>query len=1407
MTQPLSEHPNARKLALGLALLWAPVGRTRMVEAMKAMGFHTGSERGFDAAEVKRQLQVLQDRGWLWMGDLSHGRERLFPSKGKLSFDHGLLYCLSDPGRAQMYRELLEEFTPEDLEIKLFRTWGVDPEYWWRLPLHDRASRSGLVRLKLFTGATREDLRELKARLSYYGWENIWREVCLESFDPELFRRVDGQWRSEALTQIMADLLGGFYQDYYQDVYRWILDTTARDPASQPSSVRHHVAAVRILRGDREEAARLLEGLDTGFSDSLHAALRAQEGDWAGARTAFEEALKRMRKELGKRDRFLFPAIGCLYPLSLLALHTVDDLEAARKFCQAESGKRNKDGTHGWLLWVHAIAVRLGTADPETTAFSVGRWRGTAHLENLWRVLLRTWLGRETFPAVQRGQEDPMDELVGSVRAHLKKLEFGWLDDLVATCASVYAGGDPPPGFFVSAAQEKWRLVLDALAALSGSTGKGKGKRAPAAKRMLWAVSVDGSGRILDVSPLEQRRGKRGWNAPRPVPLSRLAKATKLDPVDAAVARSVKAERYYASRFRMDRATAMLALVEHPRVVLAHDTSRLVEVSRGTAGLEVLREGDVFRVVMNPPPHEPEDEEDEWGPARDANVQREAEELRFVHVAVESPTRIRVVHYTEQQRAVAQILASDVTVPAGAEEELQRTLRALSGHFEIQSDHTAPARQQDPETRLRAELASAGHGVLLRLVAAPLGPNGPRLTPGLGRPRLMATVDGEPVATMRDLTAERAGVDRVLDAVGFLEDPFSGDQVIEWLVEDPELALALIAELPSVEAVAGLDWPRGAPVRVVPVHPSAVSVRVTTDRDWFGMEGEVQVAEGLVLSFAALLAAGAGRSRFIPMGDGTYAALSRELHERVRELSALTQTVGDTVQVPHAAVSLVEEFAEDTTMEADNAFRERVDRLRDARGWTPPVPSGLQATLRPYQEDGFVWAMRLARAGFGACLADDMGLGKTIQAMGVLLSRASEGPALVVAPTSVCGNWASEIRRFAPSLDPTIFGGGDREAAIASAGAGSVIIVSYGLMLQEQKLFASRTWSTLVADEAQAVKNAGAKRSRALFALDAGFRLALSGTPIENRLSELWSIMRFCNPGLLASSRRFQEHFAGPIERDGDRDAQRRLRRLVGPFVLRRTKGEVLRDLPERTELVLHVDADVAEVAHYEALRRTAVSEALDVAGASPGQSQFHILALLTKLRRAACDPRLVTPEYPGRGAKVRAFFELAEELVANGHKALVFSQFVDFLTLLREPLDEAGVAYQYLDGSTPAAERTRRVSSFQAGEGDLFLISLKAGGFGLNLTAADYVVITDPWWNPAAEDQAMGRAHRIGQSRPVTAYRLVREGTLEEGILRLHHEKRALAEGILADSGEARAIPDSEELLALMRGEDLEPA
>jgi SNF2 family DNA or RNA helicase len=351
-------------------------------------------------------------------------------------------------------------------------------------------------------------------------------------------------------------------------------------------------------------------------------------------------------------------------------------------------------------------------------------------------------------------------------------------------------------------------------------------------------------------------------------------------------------------------------------------------------------------------------------------------------------------------------------------------------------------------------------------------------------------------------------------------------------------------------------------------------------------------------------------------------------------------------------------------------------------------------------------------------------------------------------------------------------------------------------------VFAGRTWRTLVLDEAQAIKNATAKRSQAVFDLQADFRLALSGTPIENRLSELWSIMRVCNPGLLGTLQLFNLRFAVPIERDRHKGAQRTLRKLIAPFILRRTKAQVLDDLPPRTELTLVVEGDETERAHYEALRRQAVRDAERALSAgAPGQAHLNILAQLTRLRRAACDPRLVTPDLKAPGAKVKAFGELAAELTANGHKALVFSQFVDFLGLLREPLDAAGIRYQYLDGSTPAAERTRRVAAFQEGDGELFLISLKAGGFGLNLTVADYVVIADPWWNPAAEDQASGRAHRIGQQRPVTVYRLVHKGTLEEKIVALHQDKRELADSVL-EGHDTTGPLQAEDLVNLMLGD-----
>ena len=359
------------------------------------------------------------------------------------------------------------------------------------------------------------------------------------------------------------------------------------------------------------------------------------------------------------------------------------------------------------------------------------------------------------------------------------------------------------------------------------------------------------------------------------------------------------------------------------------------------------------------------------------------------------------------------------------------------------------------------------------------------------------------------------------------------------------------------------------------------------------------------------------------------------------------------------------------------------------------------------------------------------------------------------------------------------------------------MISSYGLLQQEGELLAAVSWETVVLDEAQAIKNMATQRSQAAMNLQAGFRLITTGTPLENHLGELWNLFRFINPGLLGSHKSFNDRFAGPIERQQDKKARNHLRKLIRPFILRRTKSQVLEELPSRTEIVYHVELGSEERAFYEALRQQSLER---IAQADdPGKLRFQILAELMKLRRACCNPRLVMPGVGLPGAKLAAFTEIVTELRDNGHKALVFSQFVDHLAILRAELERLKMAYQYLDGSTPVKERKKAVDSFQAGDGEIFLISLKAGGSGLNLTAADYVIHMDPWWNPAVEDQASDRAHRIGQLRPVTIYRLVTRQTIEEQIVELHRSKRDLADSLLEGSDMGSRVT-AEDLLTLLR-------
>jgi len=1379
---------DTHKVALAGALLWSYCTRTDLYNLLPLLEIKNSAGRNFTSEQVKTALDELKGKQLV----LEHAQRPGY-------------FLLADALRIMLYQQLLDLRDGGELVDVISRFYHFDFRQTRYYGIGNRPGIIALLRALLLAGKGREELAPLVNALNQeQNWGQFGGHAVLLPFDAASFKRIDPYWQSELANRAVISVCNHWSGDMLP-VVDWAIEQLQTRPTSLAPYLRMALADIALQRGDHDLLQKALHGIDGGGCDALRAAAMIAEGQWESGQQAFEAALKRGQAETGTRKRVFPDSISWLYPLCLLAQGGSKQLELARKFCTGEAGKRTPSAHDDWGRWVNAIDARLGNAPLVASAFSLQDSRYEQYsLQLFWKVMLAAWLGPDTLgKAIAPGKSS----VLGELRRRLQKGQLSLLLGMLDSAEIVLDGGEPPAGFFVAGKGEQWREVLSALQELAGESASGtKGKDDAEKNRILWTLTIGKHGELLDIKPFEQKRSSRGWSSPKVLPLSRLAANQELPPADARVARCLRAERQYAKRFNVDLAAAIGALVGHPAVALDSATGQLVDLVETPPELEVVRKGD--KIVMQiSPPLRAETEDSYYF---DAEEKRDADALRLITLLPDGPQRVRLVRYSVAQRRAAQLVSGRFAVPAnveGAQADLDKTLQALAGHFQVHADAAQASRQVACESRLRAELAPVGEALSLRLVAAPLGADGPRLPVGRGRLRLMAAIGGDTRGTERNLAAEKKHLENLLDAFPFLDD-VGGAENCEWLIEDPEVALGLVEALPGLAAIAGVDWPKGKSVRVISVDAGKLGITVSKERDWFRVSGQARLDEGLVVKLETLLAAARDKSRFIPMGDGVYAALTRSLKQKLLDLAAVAEIDKHGSKVPQIAAAWLDEVLDGTELGASADFRQAIDRLRTAQTTEPKLPKSLRADLRPYQEEGYQWAMRLAAAGMSGCLADDMGLGKTLQALAVMLERAKGGATLVIAPTSVCGNWLAEALRFAPSLNTRIYSEaseGERQQLVSEAGPQDVLIVSYTLLQLAQDRFAGRHWHTVVADEAQAIKNAAAKRSQAVFDLPADFRLALSGTPVENRLAELWSIMRFVNPGLLGAIGRFNERFSVPIERNRDRDAQHVLKRLIGPFVMRRTKGQVLQDLPPRTELILSVTPEVAEAAHYEALRRQAISDVSALnqnqGGAQAGQARFNVLAQLTKLRRAACDPRLTSPEFGIAGAKVQAFAELAAELTANGHKTLVFSQFVDFLQILRAPLDAAGISYQYLDGATPAAERSKRVAAFQAGDSDLFLISLKAGGFGLNLTAADYVVITDPWWNPAAEDQAMGRAHRIGQLRPVTVYRLVGKGTIEERIVDLHHDKRALADSILAE-GNASTLPSTEDLVALIRGE-----
>lgn len=461
-------------------------------------------------------------------------------------------------------------------------------------------------------------------------------------------------------------------------------------------------------------------------------------------------------------------------------------------------------------------------------------------------------------------------------------------------------------------------------------------------------------------------------------------------------------------------------------------------------------------------------------------------------------------------------------------------------------------------------------------------------------------------------------------------------------------------------------------------------------------------------------------------------------------------------------------------------------------------PAGLQATLRDYQRAGLAWLQLLREQGFGGVLADDMGLGKTLQTLAHLLIEKAQGrldrPALVVAPTSLVFNWRREAARFAPDLRVLVLHGADRHRRFAALGRADLVLTTYALLPRDLDALRRQRWHLLVLDEAQNIKNARSKAAQSVGKLDSRHRLCLTGTPLENHLGELWSLFNFLMPGYLGDDASFRRRFRTPIEKHEDAGVRAQLAQRIAPFLLRRTKSEVARELPPRTEMIRSVALEGGQRDLYETVRAAMQAEVqAEIERRGLALSRITLLAALLRLRQICCDPRLLKTEEAQRvkeSAKLDLLMTLLPEMLREGRRILLFSQFTSMLALIEQALRERGIGYLLLTGATQ--DRESLVDRFQREEVPLFLISLKAGGVGLNLTAADTVIHYDPWWNPAVENQATDRAHRIGQDKPVFVYKLISEGTVEEKIAELQARKHALAESLFAESAESLALDDA---------------
>ncbi len=1199
-----------------------------------------------------------------------------------------------------------------------------------------------------------------------------------EPLNLELLNNLSEELKSATLNKALFDAINGLKP--IDEVTKYLAYSVDINP-EQPK-IKSVLAKSRLFRGE-------LKGNEALFDTPQDKALLAFfTGENEQAVTLFSAALKLLKKKIGKKKVFFNKVVG---PFNLVALLKTNKIVA---FQEVLTHAKNVQSGYNSPTYqsLRAVAAHL-TNQSQSETYYMASFPSTS-LDWLFKGMATYWIGKKASSTEIMAFRKKYDE---ANQAGLKwfAMEFAFvlskLDKSIEADAYAKIGEDLQTKLgiqsMITAVKkvEEWERVLQALEALGTTGGRSLAQATKASARIIWLVDFKKNA----IQPKLQKKNKSGsWTKGRNVALKKLheGEVDSMIDYDQRIANTIIADNsygYYGNvDYYFDTEKAYKAMVGHPFLFRYDNPTVPIELVEVKPELIVEEKPGRFEIKFSHP----------------------VSSNKFT-INQETPTRFNFINVNPAHLEIARALGGrTAAIPSAAKKQLGAILKKISGIVPVHSA-LAHAEEDLPTKRgnanIHVHIMPFGDGFKLEMFVKPLVTEPPYFKPGKGRKEFVGEIKKKRTLIKRTLSKEKENAKKVETECPTLQqvEQYQG----EWTFEETETCLNILLELEPLKesGLVTLEWPKGEKIRLNQ-HAGfgQFSMRIDRDNDWFGVTGQLKLDNNQVLEMKHLLSLLENTdSRFVEISDGQFIALTKNFRKKLTEMNTMLYQTKDGMRVHGLAAAGLEDFTSEVNeLEVAKEWKQQVNRLKRARKMKTEVPSTFQADLRPYQLDGYQWLSQLAYWGVGACLADDMGLGKTVQGLAMLVDRAKDGPALVIAPASVCRNWRQESRRFAPTLNPIIFGQGDRKETIKGLKPFDLLISTYGLLQSEAKLFTSKKFNTIILDEAQAIKNKAAKRSKAAMSLKGNFKVITTGTPIENHLGELWNLFNFINPGLLGTSQSFQERYALPIEKYKNKDAQNSLKKLIQPFILRRRKNDVLEELPSKTEITLSVELSTEERAFYEALRQKAI-EQIESDDQKSGHPGMQILAQITRLRQACCNPKLVQENVQIPSAKLQLFGEIVEELVESGHKALVFSQFVGHLKIIENFIQGKNISYQYLDGSTSLSKREDRISAFQAGEGDVFLISLKAGGVGLNLTAADYVIHMDPWWNPAVEDQASDRAHRIGQQRPVTIYRLVTENTIEEKIVALHHHKRDLADSLLQGTERSGRL-SSEELLALIK-------